>query len=412
MTEKGRNLPLIKQKNLSLIKRTIYRHSPISRSEIAARLSLTSPTITTGVNPMIAQGLLRELSPAGTEAEDSRPLGRRPVMLEFVPEAYYFCGVELGPYQIAYALTDLMGKTVSSSVGPYDGTGSYESTLAMLTDSIPYFIASANIPSERVLGVGVVMPGLIDGEAGKINSTFRPGWEGHYLSADLSERIGIPVRIDNNVRARIIEEDLFSRTRLGDPAAYFYVCYGVACHLLINGSVLYGQFASAGEIGHTVVERNGPMCATCGGYGCLEAMASERAILIRCRAVLYNSGASTVLHELCPGPEKLNISHVLEAQRLGDRAVEHIVRECVGYLAGALSSIVDLVSPRTVLIDGKIFSLESNRACLLSEVDRRTLNAAGRSIEFTFLPYDTFRGARGGAAIAVERFLLDNPSIG
>ena len=88
MVEKGGNLPLIKQKNLSLIKKVIYQYSPISRIEIAQRLSLTSPTITTSVNPMIAQGLLREL-PAFRNGQDAeRTPGRRPVMLEFVPEAH------------------------------------------------------------------------------------------------------------------------------------------------------------------------------------------------------------------------------------------------------------------------------------------------------------------------------------
>ena len=408
MVEKGGNLPLIKQKNLSLIKKVIYRSSPISRIEIAQRLSLTSPTITTSVNPMIAQGLLREL-PAPREGQDAeRAPGRRPVMLEFVPEAYYFCGVDLGPYQICYTLTDLTGRPASTHVSPYAGMGSYESTLDMLAEGIPRFIEAAGLQREKVLGVGVVMPGLIDGTTGKINSTFRSGWGGHFLPRDLSERIGIQVRADNNVRARIIEADLFDRTLLGDPVAYFYVSYGVACHLMIDGNVLYGSYAAAGEIGHTVVAPEGPLCTTCGNFGCLESLASEKAVLDQCRASLYYSRTPSILTELCRSPEALTIEHVLEAQRRGERTVEHILFGCIKYLGAALANMINLISPGTVLIDGHIFSLEQNRARLVEEVKNHTLITNREQARFTFLPYDVYRGARGGASIAVKAFFLED----
>ena len=408
MMERGGNLPLIKQKNVSLIKKAVYRYSPISRTEIAQRLSLTSPTITTSVNPMIAQGLLRELSVPEEGRDMGRTPGRRPVKLEFVPEAHYFCGVDLGPYGISCALTDLMGRMVAASTSAYTDMGSYDSTMEMLVESIPDFIRTAKLPRDKVLGVGVVMPGLIDGTAGKINSTFRNGWGGHFLARDLSEKIGIQVKVDNNVRARIIEADLFDRALLGDPVAYFYVSYGVACHLMINGNVIYGEFAAAGEIGHTVIQQDGPLCTTCGNYGCLEALASEKAVVSQCRASLYYGDRPTVLTEICGDPEKLTIEHVLEAQRRGDETVERILHSCIRYLGAALANVVSLVSPKTVLVDGRIFNVKQNCAQLLDEVKKHTLSTGRETTEFTFLPYDTYRGARGAASIAVKEFFLED----
>ena len=58
---------------------------------------------------------------------------------------------------------------------------------------------------------------------------------------------------------------------MAEPFAYFFVSFGVACQMIIDGKVLYGQSAAAGEIGHTVVQRNGPVCPTCGNRGCLPA---------------------------------------------------------------------------------------------------------------------------------------------
>lgn len=408
MIEKGGNLPLIKQKNVSLIKKMVYRYSPISRSEIAQRLSLTSPTITTSVNPMIARGLLRELPDPEEGRDVERSPGRRPVKLEFVPEAHYFCGVDLGPYGISYALTDLMGRMVAARTSVYTDMGSYDATMAVLVEGIPNFIREANLPRDKVFGVGVVMPGLIDGTAGKINRTFRNGWGGHFLARELSEQIGIQVKADNNVRARIIEADLFDRALSGDPVAYFYVSYGIACQLMINGQVLYGELAAAGEIGHTVVKQDGPLCTTCGNYGCLETLASERAVLGQCRTELYCNGGPSILTELCDDPEKLTIEYVLEAQKRGDQAVERILRSCIRHLGTALANVISLISPKTVLVDGRMFHVKQNRVQLLDEVKKHALNISRDTTGFTFLPYDTYRGARGAASIAVKEFFLED----
>ena len=92
MNEKGSNHQLLKQNNHSLIKKFIYRHSPISRVEIAHSLGLTTATITGVVNPMISAGLLRETN---APAEGNKSAGRPRMMLEFVPDVYYACGVEI-----------------------------------------------------------------------------------------------------------------------------------------------------------------------------------------------------------------------------------------------------------------------------------------------------------------------------
>ena len=91
MNEKGSNHQLLKQNNYNLIKKHIYRNSPISRVEIAQQLGLTTATITGMVNPMISSGLLRETA---APSEENKSAGRPRMMLEFVEEAYYACGMD------------------------------------------------------------------------------------------------------------------------------------------------------------------------------------------------------------------------------------------------------------------------------------------------------------------------------
>lgn len=105
MNEKGSNHLILKKNNYQLIKKYIYQHSPISRVEVAQNLSLTTPTITGMVTPMIAKGLLREATEFASG--EGKSVGRPRALLEFEPKAYYICGVDIGPYWINYILTEV-----------------------------------------------------------------------------------------------------------------------------------------------------------------------------------------------------------------------------------------------------------------------------------------------------------------
>lgn len=395
---------LLKRNNYHLIKKYIYQHSPISRVEVAQELRLTTPTITGVVTTLINRGLLRDTDTPASEGGKSA--GRPRVMLEFVPSAYHICGVDVGPYWINYILTDLQGNVLASR-----HTGKvldeYGKTFALLSREIPAFLTEAGAGTGKLLGVGICLPGLIDGGAGKIYTTFQKGWTEHDLSAELGKRLGTPVVVENNVRARAICADLFDRSVTAEPFAYFFVSHGVACQMIIDGKVLYGQSAAAGEIGHTVVQRGGPVCPTCGNRGCLEALAGERAVLQRCRRVMEDE-PSTVLWELCEKPEDLTVDQVLKAQSMGDEKVNLVMEDMLDYLGIALANTINTISPRTVMLDGHILDCPQNREMLLRSVQRNMFRVHAGKIQFAFLPYDPDRGARGAAAVVVRDILLNS----
>lgn len=400
MNEKGSNHQLLKQNNHNLIKRFIYRNSPISRVEIAQQLGLTTATITGMVNPMISSGLLRETV---APTEESKSAGRPRMMLEFVPEAYYVCGVDVGVYHTNYILTDIRGNIIAVR-HTEQLLDEYQITLERLAQEIPGFLSEAGVPREKMLGVGICLPGMIDGSADKIYDIFYEGWTEHNLCAELGQRLGLKVEVENNVRARAISAELFDRMVKAEPFAYFFVSFGVACQMIIDGKVLYGQSAAAGEIGHTVVQRNGPVCPTCGNRGCLEALTGERAILQQCRDVLA-SDTATVLKELCKDPRSLTMDQVLMAQKMGDQAVGHIIEDAIEYLGIALANTINLISPRAVVLEGRILSTPKNQERMLRTVEQYMFHIHSGMIDFTFLPYDPERGARAAAAVVVKEFL-------
>ncbi len=407
MSEKGGNQQQLRQRNLNLIKKYIFQHSPISRVEIAQGLGLTTPTITGMVTPLLTQGLLREIA-AAPNADEVKLAGRPRVMLEYVPDAYYICGVDASRHYTNYVLTDLQGNVIRSC-RTEDAIGDYETSFHLLVEGINGFLKECGLATGKLLGVGICMAGLIDGNTGRVYTNFHRGWNDRDLSAELTQRLGVPVVIENNVRARAISADLFDRRAIDRPFAYFFVSFGISCQMILEERALYGHAAAAGEIGHTVVQRGGPVCPTCGNRGCLEALAGERAVLERCRE-LISADVSTVMAELCGGkPEELTIEQVLKAQDMGDKAAAAVMEDVLDYLGIALANTISLISPTIVVVDGRMLSTPRNQELLLQSVKRNMFVVHVDRTQFMFLPYDPNRGARGAAAVVVRELLLETP---
>lgn len=398
MEERSVNQSEQKHINSRLVKKQLYINSPISRVEIAGNLELTTPAVGAIIAPLIAQGLVRERTDTAKQVGAGRPR----VMLEFVPEAYCVCGVDLGPYYTNYVLTDFSGRVLARRRMDIP-IEEYGVTMARLREQIPAFLAEY-AQGQKVLGIGIALPGLISGDEGKIYTTFRKGWTEHAPASELSEFLQLPVYIENNVRAKVIAAEIFGRMVKAEPFAYFSVYYGIACQMIVGDRVLYGDKAAAGEIGHMVVSRGGAVCPTCGNRGCLEAVAGERAVLERCRLAMEEH-ADCLLHEYCAASGELTMEAVLRAQGEGDRYVGEIMEDVIDYLGIALSNIINLISPRMVVVDGRIFELEKNRALLMAAAERNMFLVHKTKTKVTFLPYDPDRGAMGGAAVVIKEFL-------
>lgn len=399
---KGNNLPLLKKRNEASIKEVIYKYGPISRSEIAEILSLTPPTITTNVAAMIQEGLIQEC-----EEEDSpgqRHVGRKPINIDFVPTAKYVAGVELGPYHTSYCVLDLRGAVVCQFSEPAPSSH-YNTMLEELCRGISRLWKESGVPTEKVLGAGVGLPGFIDGKEGVIRSNFRAGWNGRQFAHDLSSRIQMPVEIQNNVRARAIGAELFNPRISSDTFAYFFISHGIACPLVIKNSILSGETDGAGEVGHMVMEINGPLCETCGNHGCLDAIASERAIRRRVQKALQ-AGLCTIIGSFCKDPGNPHMEEILKAQEAGDRVVSAIISDAVTHLGVALANIINLISPQFVLVDGYVMRLEENRTQLLEVTKKNMFGLNSQEVQILFEDYDRMSGARGAAAHAIRRLFI------
>lgn len=397
--EQGSNSLRVKITNQSAILKIIYYFGPIKRAEIARRLDLTLPTITTNVNSMIAEGIVRETSVRGT---DGQRTGRKAHLLEIVPEARHFIGIEITGSRRSICVVDYCGKECYSY---YDEElcMDYETNMKETCRIVKDCLKRCSLGWQDIFGACIALPGLVDSKEGILKAHPGNQWTDKNIRGDFVALTGYdgPVAVENNTCVRASGVKLYRRGLLADVQsfAYLFVDRGIACPLIVNSFHYTESVVGAGEVGHMVMEPGGAKCS-CGNEGCLEAYSSDRAVTERCLEQM-KEGKARILNEICGGA-KPGMLQILEAQRRGDPQVCKIVGMAVYMLGIAVANIVNFTSPDTILIDGKLFWSEENRKLLLETARKNLCNKTYRGVESVFVEPKKDSGAKGAAAVAIN----------
>ena len=227
-------------------------------------------------------------------------------------------------------VTDLRGRVLGRAEAA-GGDRDYERNLDMTCQLVRDLLAKLKLGFDEIDGLGFCLPGLVDTEAGMLRVRPSFNWFDKPILRDVRRRLDFdrPISVENNACARACGASLFQRELLNDVPtfAYLFIHNGIACPLILNTSSAYGSIVGAGEVGHMVMEPNGPQC-TCGNHGCLEAISSNQAIVARCMEALAK-GEAPILRSLCPKGEAPSMDQILQAQEAGDPAVYLIVERAV-----------------------------------------------------------------------------------
>lgn len=359
------------------------------------------PTITTGVAEMIQEGLVYEAqTPAGEAEGGARGRPAKPV--DIVSDAGQYIGIEVAPRRCTFCLTDLRFQQLHCLQEEYDSSN-YEALVEYLARKVKELIATHR--PERLVGIGIGIPGFVDRNLGIVRSYGRFGWRDKPLMQDMMQRTGLPVCVENNVRVRVIGEDMRQGVKRPDTFAYLYVSFGIACPLMIRNSLFAGKSAGAGEIGHMIMERGGPRCSVCGNQGCLDAIASESAVL-RMAKERMDAGEAPLLAELVQQSGHFGMTELLEAQALGEASVCAIIDRAVDYLGIALSNVINFMTPNLVIVDARLLSVDRNRERFAGLVREHLYGLNDREVHLEYKEPDAFSGCRGAAAFAIRQFFI------
>ncbi|MEN1938530.1 ROK family transcriptional regulator [Paenibacillus sp. 102] len=321
----------IKLQNKSWVLDIIKHKSPISRADIAKITRMSPTSISRIVSELDQQGLVRE-----TELVTSG-VGRKAVLLDICKDALYTIGVGIDTTIVKVGIVNFAGELIASGLLERQPDESYEETLRIISCHIEELIQQAGVSREKIIGLGVGLPGLIDHKNGMVLLSAQLGWKQVQISKRIQELTGFKVIIDNELKMKTLAEYLCGAAKGSKKATLIGFGTGVGSALIINGEIYRGETNSAGEIGHTVVDPNGNVCE-CGKIGCLQTYIAENALLSESRKVKNIS----------------NTNELFEAMRNGEPWAVNIIERAGTYIAITISNVLCLYNPETVILSGNL----------------------------------------------------------
>ncbi len=399
----GSNISIVKAHNLQTILRTLLHHGAVSRVQMAQLTGLSTTTVTNLVAELVEQRIVAEDE---RESKQSGGVGRPRIPLRLVPSARFSVGVHIGVGNIRVAVTDLFGQLQNYLDMSHEPYAPAEEVLYRVTDLVEEIIAGTGVNRERLVGVGVGASGLVDPQTGSNVLAPSLNWQNLPMRDIFSERLGIPVCVDNNVRAMALAEAMFGGAQEVNTLAFVYARVGVGAGFVVNGNIYRGSRAGAGEIGHTTMIPDGGAPCRCGNTGCLETLVSEPAIIHLAQTLAARNPDSILASNLADS-SKPAIDQIFESARAGDRETRSMLKERAHYMGIALANLVNIVNPDVIIVGG-LFA--AGHDLLLPQVEetmrQRAFADLGESVELRVTTFGRKVGVIGAAALALDAFLF------
>ena len=259
-----------------------------------------------------------------------------------------FLGIDLGGTDTKYGIVDGAGRVLRRGRWPTEAERGPEGVLVRVAAH-----AREMIGSDRVIAVGMGVPGPMSSRVGMVyEAPNLPGWVNVPVQKILEEALGLPVRLNNDANAAAWGEFRAGAGRGASTMILYTLGTGVGGGIIIDGELLCGPDDTAGELGHIVVNPEGPRCG-CGNRGCVEAYASATAIRRRVREALAAGGKTSI--EIPAGEEEtFGAKPVFDAAERGDVLASEIVAEAGRMLGLAAAGMINALNPDVIAYGGAI----------------------------------------------------------
>jgi predicted NBD/HSP70 family sugar kinase/biotin operon repressor len=321
-----------------------------SRASIAKQLSLSRTTISTIASQLIESGLVTEMDSA------VQGRGRPGIPLSLDTRRWFALGAAFQGRTWMFLIVDLKGNIVVERTASVADRSS-ESFIETLIEGLRAMIGGFSGRLLPLIGIG--SPGLVNSDSGVILRADDMGWKNIPLGGIVEERVGLPAMVMNRNRASGLAEAKFGAGRHVSPLVYVGIGTGISAALMNKGRLLDGRSSSAGEIGHMVVDPNGPLCG-CGRYGCLQALASSSA-LVRLAKERHQSLQARG-EPILPNPlwnavddeTRFTGEFICAEANAGNPVGVDCLKEMARYLGIAVGNIINMVNPEKIIIGGTL----------------------------------------------------------
>ncbi len=328
-----------KEHNRALVLRTISNNSSISRAEIARITDLTRTTVSDIVSDLMSEGLVSEIGLGSSQG------GKNPILLSLVDDSRFLIGLDLAQREFLGAVFNLRGKIRFMTRQPVNNRSGKEALNAIyeILDSL------VGTSFQPILGIGIGTPGLVNTSEGVVVSAVNLDWQNLPLAHLLQERYHLPIYVLNDSQAAAMGEYNFGEGHQAeDNMIVINARQGIGAGIIIGRQLFQGDGGGAGEIGHIVVVPEGGQRCRCGKFGCLETVASTRALLQQARALAAHSTG------IFPAGAEIDFATLLQAFEAGDSQVRKMVLDTARQMGLAIASLIGTLNIHKIILTGDI----------------------------------------------------------
>jgi predicted NBD/HSP70 family sugar kinase len=403
--EKGVNFFDLKKKNRKQILLAIKNYGALPRKDISNIINLTPAAVTIITNEMKDEGILCEL---GQQVESNKRVGRKKTLIDINYNSKYIVGVSIESDTISIGLCNLKGEILDNQEfdTPLKISKSELDILRLINDTCINLFWKNNVKKQDVLGMGIGIIGSVDNLNGISKNAYDIFEKNTPIKNLLEKQLNISVCIDNNVRTLAMAEiDFKSSETIENNMIFVKYGPGIGTAIVIDNEIYEGTNNNAGELGHIIVKPHGELCK-CGKKGCLETVASPSAIFIETKKI-FSKDKTPFLYKITEGnPENIDLLHIIESSKNGDKNIDIILDGAAFYFALALSTAITLYDPKQVVLYGEAFDYNffiDKLKWYLNDIPGNTsmtdiIRVSSVGYKYKFL---------GGVALALKKFFYD-----
>ena len=315
----------------------------------------------------------------------------------------YWIGFDLGGTKMIAAMLDKNLQVlhrIKKRTDPHEGNSA---VLKRIVSTVDEVITQSGVPRESVGGTGLAVPGPMDREAGIIIDTPNLGFRNVSLRSYVEHNTGLKVVLENDVSAGTYGEYLLGAGKGYSNLMGVFLGTGIGGGLIINGRLYRGASGNAGEIGHMIIQTDGPLCG-CGHQGCVEALASRLSISKDAVALAAIGKAPAAFADAGTDITAYKSSIFKQAWKQKDPAIRNLILRSAHYLGIGLANAVNLLNPEAIILGGGLIE-KLGRTYIRAATESMQQHAQpGLAEDVTILPSKLGDDAvlAGAAALAME----------
>ena len=311
-------------------------------------------------------------------------------------------GVDLGGTKIYTLVATADGEVLGEDRRPTQAQEGPDAVIGRVVDSVRRAMGQAGAGKDDVVGVGLSTPGPCDPERGVVSEAPNlAGWRNIPLAQIAGEALEMPALIEHDAAAACYGEYRFGAGQGFRHIIYVTLGTGVGGGFIIDGRIYHGATGAAGEVGHLILDENGPAC-TCGNRGCVEAFATRAANAPEATEAVH-AGRSPLLAELAGG-DQMTAELVHQAAQQGDEAAREVIERAGHYLGLGLVGVLNSFNPQCLILGGGLLGLgDLYLEPALRAVRQGAFKQILTDVTITRAKLGNRAGSLGAAALIMER---------